>query len=297
MQAIRTIVGNIPTNTGMRTNTMADTATSSLQRALRVLLKPFVRLALQRGFKIQETIALLKELFIEVAAEELAAHGQAQNISRLSVLTGLQRKEIKLRAAAEQKDGGGAVSLLNKVIGQWVAHPEYSTSRGQPRKLTSSGAKSEFAHLVRSVSVDLNPYTVLFELERAGAVKHHAGKLELLTRVFAPPADTQKGLEMLGEDVQDLVGAVNANLFNKPEVPHLHLSTMFDNICAENVEEIREWLLQQGTKFHEQARQYLARYDKDANPTLGKKRGRARIALCAFSFSESVEEGEHERKH
>ena len=97
---------------------------------------------------------------------------------------------------------------------------------------------------------------------------------------------------MLAQDADFLLRAVEKNIFAEPNIPNLHISTVFDNICQENMPEIQEWLLDKGTAFHEEARAYLAKFDKDANPRLYDKQGGGKVAVCAFALVESPKNGE-----
>src|SRR5262249_10280823 len=150
------------------------------------------------------------------------------------------------------------------------------------------GEESEFADLIKSVSVDISPYTVLFGLEQAGLVTRNDGKLELVRKVYSNPENLEESLAMLSQDVDDLIHAVEKNTLDQPKVPNLHITTVFDNICQDDLEKIRLWLLDKGTTFHEEARAYLSKFDKDANPRLFARSGGARVVVSAFSLSSEL---------
>jgi hypothetical protein len=170
-------------------------------------------------------------------------------------------------------------------MGHWQHHPDYSSAPGVPRDLEFEGAESDFAALVRDVSSDVNAYTVLFELERAGLIEKRDKVVSLKISVYAPERQITEGLEMLARDADDLIACVEENLLGEVEVPHLHLKTEFDNICVDALSEIREWLLDRGTRFQEEARSFLARHDKDLNPRLFSQKGGARVAVAAFTHA------------
>ncbi len=250
------------------------------------LLKPFVRFCLRRDMRIQDMIDVLKFAMLHVAEEKLDLSGDKANISRLSVLTGLQRKEIRRLSSVDIKKSNP--DLLTKIIGQWQSNNQFLTKDKKPRALTVTGNDSEFFELVKSVSVDVSPYTVLFGLEKSGAVKRSDSKVTLLTPVYISSADEESSLTLLAEDTGDLVSAVEENIFEKPDVPNLHLSTVYDNITEEKADELREWILDQGTSFQEKIRNHLSKFDKDANPRLFKKEGGVRIAVGTFSYCSKV---------
>ena len=256
-----------------------------VRMGVKQLLRPVLGFCLRRGLRFQELVQLTKECFLDVARAELERRGEEVNTSRLSVLTGLQRRDIRQQLSPEF-DSARGVNLLSRVIGQWQTHPDMTTTAGKPRRLSADGSESEWAELVRSVSVDVNPYTVLFALEQSGTVRRHDGEVELLESVYAPRENVAAGLEMLGSDAGSLIRAIEENLFSRPQTPNLHIATTYDNITIESLAEIRAWLLDRGTTLHEAAREFVAKRDKDANPRLHAKQGGGRVTLCTFSLVE-----------
>lgn len=249
-------------------------------------LKTLARLCLRRGVKIQEVEEALKKAFISVAEEELLTTGSAISVSRVSLMTGIHRREIPrfltIKETASPKEAG----LLTRVIGQWQADRRFRGSGGKTKDLTFEGMESEFVSLVRSVNKEFNPYTVLFELERLGAVKRNKDVLVLQVEAFNPSGDNSEGMRLLSNDIADLVSAVTTNVFDKPTPPNLHIKTEYDNVCLDAVDGLRDWCLEKGGAFHEAARSHLSKYDKDLNPKLFKKEGGARIAIGTFSIVE-----------
>lgn len=257
----------------------------SLALSLRLMLRPVVRFCFRRALKVQEFLDITKQVFFEVAAEELRLGSKEASTSKLALATGLTRREAA-RLAQQDFSAEPEMNVLTRIIGKWQSHPEYTNKQGQSRNLSAEGKDSEFAALVNSVSKDLNPYTVLFELERVGAVERKGDKVELQADVFVPGANVEEGFRILSRDVADLIAAVEGNVVLQASPPHLHIKTHYDNIAVQRLPEIRSWLLEEGTKFHARAREFLAQHDKDLNPRLVAQPGGARVALSAFSFTE-----------
>ncbi len=257
-----------------------------LTKSLKRLLRPLLRFCVRHSIKFQDMLDLLKAAFIEVAEEELRSRDESINTSRLAMVTGLQRKDISRLQGNDPSTDSGA-SLLSRIIGQWQQHKDFCQRPGSPRLLGFEGAESEFAELVKSISKDINPYTVLFELERAGLVSRQDNHLELRTATYniSGVAQFEQAFELLERDSSDLLQAVEQNVLHSLKVPNLHQHTEYDNICVDALPQIQKWLLDKGTTFHEQARNYLAKFDQDVNPRLRKKQGGARVALGAFSLT------------
>ena len=251
-------------------------------KALRLFLRPIARYCLRHSIKLQELVEQLKASLLEVALDEIKRRDKKPTASRLAIMTGVHRKDVT-RIIERGESKSEDVALPARIIGQWRTRPEFLGLSGRPRTLTVEGSESEFAGLVRSVSKELNPYTLLFELERSGAVERAGDRLKLLTQVYTPRGDKMRSLEMLATDAEDLYEAVQENVFNQPAIPNLHVTTTYDNISSSAVKQIRSWFLAEGEKLHQRAREYLARFDVDSNPKLRGHAAGVKVALGAFS--------------
>lgn len=256
-------------------------------QAVYYLVKPIARICLARSIKFQDFIDASKKAFLDTAEDELRRSGHTANDSKLSVITGLQRKDIsKLRKSSPQNLQPD--NLISRVIGLWLSEP-YQDSKGKPKKLLVETKASEFAQLVHSVSQDLNHHTVLFELERLKIVKRDGKHAELTLPALIVRGDSKRALPMLSSDVTDLINTVYDNMLLDSGVPNLHAKTEYDNIPTSSLPKIREWLVDLGQRIHKEAREFLSKYDRDTNPSLKRAGGRFRVALGTFSITHEFE--------
>ena len=107
--------------------------------------------------------------------------------------------------------------------------------------------------------------------------------LSLNADVYVPDGDIKESLGLLGRDMEDLILAVDDNIFKKPTIPHLHIKTRYDNVALSAVPELRRWCLDIGAKMHAEVRTKLAKYDKDFNPKLKGEAGGAVISFGTFA--------------
>ena len=251
------------------------------------LLLPVASLCVRRGIKLQEILEAIKRAFVMAAELELSGRGEKLNTSRISLMTGLQRNDVT-RIHRLPSNPPYAINLTTRIIGQWRQNRSFSTKAG-PKSLTLKGGSNSFSHLVESVSKDVNPATVLFELERIGAVARGKSTVELVAHGFSPLLEKEEeALKLLGADISDLTASVEQNLQQSSSEPNLHITTRYDNVILEALPQIRSWLLKHGSEFQAQARAYLSRFDKDLNPSLFKAEGGGSVALGSFSVTSST---------
>jgi len=245
------------------------------------MLRPIARFCLKHGTGIQEFLEAAKHSLVAQAAAEIEDSGDKANVSRISIITGIHRRDVmRIYGQGEARDSAESVAI--RVIGQWVSDRQFLTSSGKPKVLLNSNENNEFRVLVERVSKDVNPSSVLSELERVGAVERSPRGFKLVSSAYQADSESLEGYRILSRDVENLMGAVNENISSSNRVPNLHARTEYDNISPENLPEIRKWLLNQGSIFHKKVRKYLAGFDHDINPELNT-RGGAKVVFGSFS--------------
>lgn len=249
---------------------------------LRNLLRPAARFAIRRGIKIRTILEELKTTLLEEAHRELSRVDQDPSTSRLSVMTGLQRKDVqKVLGASDELPRH--TDLMTKIIGLWSASDSFS-SDGAPNSLPLDDSDYSFSALVKSVSQDINPSTVLFELERLKLIKKEANAVHLLWNSYQVSGDIDDAYALLSSDIETLVRSVDCNITHADRTPNLHISTSFDNVSTEALGQIKDWILERGALFHAEIREYVGSFDKDLNPTLHAKSGGGRVTVGSFSL-------------
>lgn len=215
----------------------------TLAGALRVLLRPLVRVLIARGLTAPDFYRLVKALYIEVADREFRLGGDRPTDSRLSILTGVHRKEVRaLRDAESDGRGTGALraSPLATVVGRWLARPDLTDADGQPIALPRQvGAGPSFDALVASVSKDVRPRTVLDELNRQGLVRIGPDDdvVRLETGAVLGATDPAERLHFFAHNLADHTAAAADNLLEvDPERPRLERAVFYNRLTPEAVD-------------------------------------------------------------
>jgi hypothetical protein len=259
------------------------------------MLRPIARLCLRSSVGVQFLIECLKEVLLELSSEEIEQNGEKVTTSRLSVMTGLHRRDVaRLRAKGRAERATFQPGIISRVIGRWTQERGFLTVEGKPRLLTVEGEDSEFSRLVFESTRDVHASTILRELERVGAVertnqKGDAQRVRLLQNAYVP-GRSEEGFAILARDIEDLILAVEENVDRQESIPNLHGRTEYDNIALSKLPEIRAWLFKEGTAFHVKIRSYLAQFDKDLNSSIDADGG-GRVVVGNFS---RIEGGKHD---
>lgn len=253
-------------------------------KIIRKLIQPIVLFCVRQGVKFQEVSQILKEEFVTQASNELLLSEDKINISRLSAITGIHRKDLKSRNTLRNENKAvSGVNLISRIIGFWQSHPKFASNK-KPLSLSIGGQNSKFTQLVKSVSTDLHPGTVLFELQRLGLVKVKDNNVKLISRVANLKSFPIEAYQVLAQDSSVLFEAVENNIISKGDnIPHLHASTHYVNLDPSKELEIRKWLLEKGSKLHREARDFLSKHDLDLRKI--KSKGKClEVYLGSFSL-------------
>lgn len=219
------------------------TLSTALVTALRRLLRPLVRIMLARGITYPFFSDLLKGVFVEVADKEFQLDGRNQTDSRISLLSGVHRKDVKrLRNSTYGDDTvPSVISFGAALVARWVGTPEYLDTLGKPRPLTRLASESgacSFENLITSVSKDIRSRVVLDEWLRLGVV--HIDEQDcvcLNTDAFIPNKGFDEKAYFFGANIHDHLAACAHNLMDI-EPPFLDRIVYYDQLSTESVQEL-----------------------------------------------------------
>jgi hypothetical protein len=269
---------------------LARTLKQQFVAAIQRMMRPVVRQLIAYGVSYPAFSRIIKRVYLDVAEQEFALPFKQQTDSRLSLVTGINRKEIaQLRrrrtnpAAPEVED-----TLVTHVIGRWMAGAPYATADGKPRQLpyeSDAGDAASFARLVREMGTDIPVRSVLDELLRLGAVVLRADGDVVLQQEAHIPADAGK-LTLLGSDPSELFSTIVHNV-EHPDAPRPQRKVVYDNIGSEALPELRAAARQLAEEFVRRANALLASYDRDRNPQAAGGQ-RTRVVLAAHYFEEEA---------
>lgn len=220
----------------------------ALLRALNKLLRPVVRLMLHYQITYPYLQALLKALYVEVAEHEFAVPGKRPSDSRINLLTGIHRKDVRrLRAettAAAQVPEN--VSVGAQLIAHWMADPAFADRSGRPRPLAvkrdaaAPDTAPGFEELVEIVcKKDIRPRVVLDDWLHLGIAHLDDNNCVVLnTGAFTPADGFDEKAFFLGKNLHDHIEAGSHNLRGQ-QPSHFDRSVYYDRLSPESVEEIR----------------------------------------------------------
>ena len=199
---------------------MAQNKKQGLLAAYRRLLRPLVRILLRNGVAYNEFSDVAKAVYVDVASQEFQVPHRKMSQARVAILTGLTRKEVARFFGDKAQKGEALNSNLNRVtrvLTGWHTDSDFTGPYGLPLELLFESRKGrDFMGLVRRYSGDMAARAMLDELLRINAVQEtESGWYKVLTRTYLPDVDAPDSLDRLAQVVQNFVGTIDNNIFEK----------------------------------------------------------------------------------
>lgn len=261
----------------------------SLLPALRSVMRPLVRLMLRKGVTFNSFVNLLKEVFVEVAEREFRLDGKPPSDSRISLLTGVHRKDVRRLRAEVLEDEASlpeAVSFGAHLVSIWLNHAPFCEQPGQPRvlpRLASVGGNLSFDALVASLSTDIRARVVLDEWLRLGVVSvDEDDQVHLQTRAFIPQRGFEEKIAYFRHNLHDHACAAVHNLTDAGE-PFFERSVHYDSLSLASVQQLRDAVRTDGMQALLALNQLAAELEQREQPPAD---ARQRITVGLYFYSE-----------
>jgi hypothetical protein len=164
------------------------------------LLTELAVMLLQAGITPKHFGELAKQAFVEAAGTLSKFRNGKINRSRVAVMTGLSRAEVKrllsgrlsMMASIPAQQSRG-----ERVISGWMSDHRFLDGRGRPQRLPIAGTRVSFTSLVRKFGGDVPHRAVLEELRRLRVVRQIGNRLELNARRQLPSGRAAASLSAL----------------------------------------------------------------------------------------------------
>lgn len=265
----------------------------SLITALKRVMRPMVRLMLRKGVTYTFFADMLKGVFVEIADTEFKLDGKPQSDSRISLLTGVHRKDVR-RLRHETRAAGSdlpeAISLGAQLVSTWTSRSPFCGPDGVPvplSRLASAGGDLSFENLVACVSKDIRARVVLDEWLRVGVARIDGeDKVHLCVNAFIPKDGFDEKAAYFAHNVHDHACAAVHNLTGEGPA-FFERSVHYDALAPSSVVQLREQTSRKGMDFLLTMNQFAADCEtQDAN----RGGDRQRITVGVYFFTESTDE-------
>jgi hypothetical protein len=273
---------------------MQDKIKKQILDAIFLVLRPVAKILLRYGIGFREFGEVAKTAFVDVATSDYGIRGRPTNISRVAVMTGLTRKEVR-RIRDQRESGRNTIAIkttpLTTVLHRWHSEEDYLDEEGRPATLPFAGDDSSFSSLVRRFGGDIPPGAMRTELKRVGAlVEDENGNVRAIRRAIHPKTDHDNLCASLAHSAYPLLSTIAHNTNPDLSEPSWAQLTAFTaDIRESDIPRIRRISVDRLTEVAESFDDVFMAYEKmsDSDEDDGPRRP---IAVSVFYFEEREDE-------
>lgn len=274
---------------------MSDDVQNQILRAVLIFMRPIARILLRFGIGFREFSEMAKIAFVDVATKDHGLRGRPTNISRVAVMTGLTRKEVRrLRDKLEKEDITTSVKStpLSGILHKWHSEPDFLDSSGQPAILEFADADKSFSELVKRHGGDIPPGAMRTELKRVSAIEELPdGKLKPIRRHVSPSDKADFLTTAFVHGLYPLASNIAHNLTQEERQNRWAMrSTFSQTIRSEDLPSLRRINQERLVEFSEAVDDTLMGYEalfaKD-EPSSNNKVGDTTVLVGLYYFEEN----------
>lgn len=265
---------------------------STIRASCRALLRPIASVVLKCGMTWKEFSDISKSVFVSVAIDEFGIRGRPTNTSRVSILTGISRKEVKRQRellAESSEHLSGKTTDATRLLSGWHQDPSYLAPDGTPLALTPDGPRPSFRSLFQEYGGDTPEQTLLRELLKAGSIVQSAEGRYVAKRRYHMPVEMDVGsIRFFGSNLYDHANTLCNNVTGNPGSRRLEGFAVDDRIDPGAVEEFKSYLDERGQQFLEEIDDWLSRHRLDPKST---NTSPVRIGMGIYAIEGELPEG------
>jgi len=273
---------------------MQDTIQRQILNALLQVLRPIARALLRAGIGYREFAEISKTAFVDIATRDYGLRGRPTNISRVAVMTGLTRKEV--RRLRDKSNAGEETVVLRSapmaiILHRWFTEDEFTDDKGLPRPLPFDGEQPSFTSLVRKFGGDVPPGAMRTELKRINSIHEDENGCLIVTK------RSVSGLDVHEKLITGLAGVLypaaltmahNTDLENKDDL-WVQRYAATKCVRSEDVRRIRRISSDRLVEFTESIDDLFAAYETlyDEGSNMGSSKA---VGIGVFYFEEDSSE-------
>jgi hypothetical protein len=229
--------------------------------ACKYLLEPVARLLIRSGVSWAEFSELSKLVFVKVARQDHGLQGRPTNTARVSILTGLSRREVtrlKNILIGSAATASAPTNRISQILSGWHVDPEFLQADGSPAELALEGEVASYAALLRRYAGDMPHGALAKEMESLGLVVATAGGRRVAARDYIrSPADPDM-LRQASIALHDHAATVVHNVDANRDGPALfeRMASQVD-LSTADAAEFQEFVAVRGQEFLEEADRWL----------------------------------------
>jgi len=199
------------------TGRASDSRRARVLDAVEAVFEPLAQLLVSHGICSPEAESLLRAVYVHEVVRSDASCGKKPNVSRIALVTGVDRPEVARILSGPPKVDPGLETRrhrVNRVLAGWYSDSDFVDGK-RPQVLmikTKEQKQPTFWKLARRYAPGVYPGLILSELIRVGAVeKLQDGRIKVRMRRYRTGEFSDESLQEIGSRARSLLQTAISN--------------------------------------------------------------------------------------
>lgn len=219
--------------------TSEDKENQLLHRGLKHMLKPLMRFLIKKQITLPILVEIIKSAYVEVAEADFPVKDKPPTDSRINLLTGVHRKDVKrLRDQNDEHKPSERLSINSLMLATWLSESPYC-KKGVPQALPVSG-KISFESLADLYSrQNIRASSILENWKNLGWINVlEDTTLELNVEALQANQLSEDQLYFFAENLADHLATSTHNLLNKQK--QFERAVFFNGLTPESIKVLKK---------------------------------------------------------
>lgn len=218
---------------------LPESSKDTLNHVLNIM-DGLVRWLINSGVGYNDFSNSLRRVFYNQSIQELERIDQKKTDSLISLLSGLDRRDVKSFRNEEGQhtilkcsEIEHTISVPARVVGLWI-HKKLNP------KIPFSNAEISFEKLVKEISTEKHPRSILLELKRLGLVVEEEDSVVLNSKSFTPSHNEKEIKEIFTSNISDHLSVGLKNIANKDDF-FLEQAVFVEELSEESIHILKNY--------------------------------------------------------
>jgi len=268
---------------------------NKLGKATIKVLSPLVRILLRFEISHSEFSEIAKRAYVKTAYKYFSIPNRKNTYSRISVLTGLSRKEVVRLSQLDEEnlvETKGPLNRATRVITGWTRDEDFVDENQRPKILPLRGETVSFDTLANRYSGDITSRAILDELIRVGAVqKIDKNTVQLLQQAYIPNRSQTELLDVVTDHAADLLSTGVHNIMSENKDPRFQRQVIYNDVPDHIRIEFEKLSQEKSMALLVELDKWLAEKKRTAVAQADEKRSRVGVGIYYFKNESENKEG------
>lgn len=262
----------------------------NVAKAVVKILNPIVQILLRHEISYSEFVEIAKRSYVDVAYRYFSIPKRKKTYARVSVITGLNLKEVRRISNASEDEiltTKGPINRAKQVISGWIRDPDFVDEYNKPIVLPLKDEPISFDELVHRYSGDITSGAILDELLRVGAVvKIKNNSIKLVQEALIPKRSEEDMINIIAQHSSDLIKTGVFNMSHEAKDAYFQRQVTYIDVPENVMDDFKYYSRKKSMELLTDFDRWLSENSNKKVNSSGDSTGRVGVGIYYFRNEE-----------